>query len=30
MLWTVVKQLGNRLEKDVDLTKMFELFPTKI
>ena len=30
LLWSVVKQLGKRLETDIDLMKMFELFPVKV
>ena len=30
LLWSVVKQMGKRLETDIDLMKMFELFPVKV
>ena len=30
LLWSVVRQMGKRLDQEVDLMKMFELFPVKV
>ena len=29
-LWSTVKQMGSHLQKQIDIMKMFELFPVKV
>ena len=29
-LWSTIKQMGSHLQKQIDIMKMFELFPVKV